>query len=202
MNILRSVLAVSKHRGWLDKEFVEYEIAAIVSAAITRNAILSTLDRFTISAIRPKVPGETACLRSSYVAQTSSYRRAYIRWSFRARARFQGADNKYKQTPAVALMFRIICLPVTVTPLGTRMYAALEMRRGTVIFVKPSSAVSTFTGVCYNGRAVEKRHKRVRDCPIIRWNSELNPAAFAPSNVRQGRFTARRNRWLPREKRD
>lgn len=58
MNIPRSVPAVSEHRRWLDKEFVEYEIAAIVSAAITRDAILSTSDPFTISAIRPKVPGE------------------------------------------------------------------------------------------------------------------------------------------------
>jgi len=36
------VPTVPKRRGWLDKEFAEYEIAAIVSAAITRGAILST----------------------------------------------------------------------------------------------------------------------------------------------------------------
>lgn len=45
------VPAVPK-RGWLDKEFAEYEIAAIVSAAITRGAILSTSDPFTILVIR------------------------------------------------------------------------------------------------------------------------------------------------------
>lgn len=43
---------VPKRRGWLDKEFAEYEIAAIVSAAITRGAILSTSDPFTISTVR------------------------------------------------------------------------------------------------------------------------------------------------------
>lgn len=52
------VPAVPKRRGWFDKEFAEYEIAAIVSAAITRGAILSTSDPFTILVIRPKVLGE------------------------------------------------------------------------------------------------------------------------------------------------
>lgn len=43
------VLAVPKRRaGWLDKEFAEYEIVAMVSAAMTRGAILSTSDPFTI----------------------------------------------------------------------------------------------------------------------------------------------------------
>jgi len=42
------VPAVPKRRRWLDKEFAEYEIAAIVSAAMTRDAVLSTSDPFTI----------------------------------------------------------------------------------------------------------------------------------------------------------
>ena len=41
--------AVPKRRGWFDKEFAEYEIAAIVSAA---SYIPSTSDPFTISVIR------------------------------------------------------------------------------------------------------------------------------------------------------
>jgi len=42
------VPAVPKRRRWLDKEFAEYEIAAIVSAAMTRGVVLSTSDPFTI----------------------------------------------------------------------------------------------------------------------------------------------------------
>jgi len=42
------VPAVPKRRRWLDKEFAEYEIAAIVSAAMIRGAVLSTSDPFMI----------------------------------------------------------------------------------------------------------------------------------------------------------
>lgn len=165
------MLAVSKHRGWLDKEFVEYEIAAIVSAAITRDAILSTSDRFTISVIRPRVPGERgwrSCCRLAGVAQTLPYRRVYIRGSFHARAR----GSKKPTINTNKLQRSLLCSGSSVFRLRSHLWerecTALEMRRGTVIFVKPSSAASTFAGMCYNGRAVEKRRKRVRDCPIIR----------------------------------
>lgn len=135
--------AVPKRRGWLDKEFAEYEIAAIVSAAITR-AILSTSDPFTILAIRRSAespPGKRDVTRALASAVSPSFATSRtMRCSFPA---CENPCDKYRQTPANVPSHPSSGYGHT----SGNECATLEMHQRAVIFVIPMSAAGISAGV-------------------------------------------------------
>lgn len=166
--------AVPKRRGWFDKEFAEYEIAAIVSAVITRGAILSTSDPFTILVIRStESPPESTELRARWREYKCSIaelrhiadRNDAQRWCSPVR------ENPAINTDKLSRPFHVPSHPSSgYGHTSGNECATLEMHQRAVIFVIPMSAAGISAGVPTSvpREGKKKERKRVKDCPIIR----------------------------------